>query len=129
MPKMFRRLLSLRIRKRRRYRAKNGLYVVPPSSLGKNQIDDISLGGLSFYYVDTGARPLKRGYAVKVMADSQLASVQIPCRTVSDSETGELVSQNQKIKRRSVRFEKLTMQQKKALKSLIKEFTSNRNNR
>lgn len=117
------RLLALRFRKKKRYRAKNGLFAIPENQMNRNQIGDISMGGLSFYYIDNGLRPKKNDYVLTLMTDGKKGSVQISCRTVSDSDTGELVYQNRLIKRRSVRFERLSLQQKRKIRELIKSYT------
>lgn len=118
-----RRFFSLKIRKRRRHRASNGLYVMLESIPGKHQIDDISSGGLSYYYIDNGIRPKIGSYALKVMANSDSVALRLLGKTICDCETGRLVSQNQRIKRRSVRFERMNSYQKKMLKDIIKHHT------
>lgn len=118
-----RRFFSLRIRRRRRHRANNGLFVVLESIPGKHQIDDISSGGLSYYYIDNGIRPKTGSYSLKVIANSNPNSLRLVGKTICDRETGELVSQNQKIKRRSIRFERMNNYQKKMLKDIIKNHT------
>ena len=117
------RILMFKVRKRRRYRAKEGLYVVMENFIEKNQIGDISLGGLSFYYVDNGMPLKKSHYDLRVTASSPSASTQIPCQTVSDTEAGEFIFQNKKIKRRSVKFQRLSQSQKMELKHIINDHT------
>jgi hypothetical protein len=118
-----RRFFTLRIRKRRRRRASNGLFVVLESIPGKHQIDDISSGGLSYYYIDNGIRPKIGSYALKVIANSKPISLRLVGKTICDRETGELVSQSQKIIRRGIRFERMNSHQKKMLKDIIKNHT------
>jgi hypothetical protein len=119
MSSFFRRLLSLEIRIRRRWHAPTGVYAVV-RGLGKHQIDDIGFGGLSFHYSDDGLRPNPGAYGVSIRTDTPSEVVTLKVRTVSDQDVGELIFQNKKIKRRSVRFEPLNYRQKKALKTLIK---------
>ena len=126
MGSMLTRLFALKFRKRRRYQAKSGLYVVPENSYGKNQIGDIGMGGLSFYYVDSGLVFHKKQYALTLMADGTKSGVKVSCTTVSDAEAGESVFQNQRIKRRSVRFERMSLQQKRKLRRLIRDYTTGR---
>lgn len=126
MERMFKRLMTLKFRKKRRYRVKSGLYAVVENSTGKNQIDDIGMGGLSYYYIDSGIRPKKHAYDLTVLPENQQPPVQFSCKTVSDRETGELIFQNQRIKRRSVRFERLNIEQKQKLKHLIRDYTRQR---
>lgn len=117
------RLLAFKFRKKRRYKAKSGLFAVPENQINRNQIGDISLGGLSFYYVDNGQRAKKNDYTLTLMVDGKANLVQVSCRTVSDSEAGQLVYQNRRILRRSVRFVKLNLQQKRKIRHLIREYT------
>jgi hypothetical protein len=121
-----RRFLSFRLRKRIRRRAENGLCVILESAPGKHQIDDISVSGLSYYYLDGGIRPKSGAYGLKVVSSSPTHSLRLTGKTISDRETGELVSQQQKIKRRSVRFQTMNKDQKKTLKKIIKRHTVGR---
>jgi c-di-GMP-binding flagellar brake protein YcgR len=121
MNDLLKRFIGLKIRKRRRYRPVHVLYAIVENSGVKNQVDDISLGGLSFYFIDNGFRPKKNSYTIKLYGRNSPEYVEVACKTISESETGELVFQNKKIKRRSVKFERLNSQQKEKLKRLIAE--------
>ena len=114
------RLFFLQMRRRRRYRAGNGLYVILDSFPGRHQVDDISSGGLSYYYVDNGLRPKSGRYGLRVLLESHRLMVDLAGKTICDRETGELIFQNKKIKRRSIRFERMNRQQKKELKDLLR---------
>jgi hypothetical protein len=114
------RLFFLQMRRRRRYRARKGLYVILDSYPGRHQVDDISSGGLSYHFVDNGLRPKGGSYGLRVTLESHRLAVELAGKTICDRETGELIFQNQKIKRRSIRFERLNRRQKKELKDLIK---------
>ncbi|MFZ1985613.1 MAG: hypothetical protein WAU91_14440 [Desulfatitalea sp.] len=124
MKQLIKRLLTLRLRKRRRFRAKSGVYVVLGRylSLGKNQVNDIGMGGLSFYYIENGARVSREQQTLTLLTDGPTSAVQIPCRTVGDDSTGELIFPNQSVKRRCVKFERMNTEQKKQLKHLIKGY-------
>ena len=122
----FKRVFSLRLRRRIRRRAKDGLFVVFENTPGKHQIDDISSGGLSYHYIDGGMRPKNGAYALRVISGNRDQTVRLTGKIISDRETGELVAHNQKIKRRSVRFEPMNNHQKKVLKDIIKEYTTAR---
>lgn len=128
MNSFFERLLTLKFRRKRRYKAKSGLFAIPENQLAKNQVGDISLGGLSFYHLDSGRRTKKNDYMLTLMIEGISNLIQVPCRTVSESETGELVYQNQRILRRSVRFVKLNLKQKRQIRRLIKEYTESHYN-
>ena len=120
MSEFIKRVFSLRIRRRRRYRAKSGAYVILSAHPGKYQIDDIGFGGLSFHYIDNGYRPKRGSFDLRVTAEDQPSTIQLVGRTVHECETGELIFQKEKIKRRSIRFESLSRKQKKDLKAFIK---------
>ncbi len=120
MTHYLKRLFLLQMRRRRRYRALGGLYVILDSSPGKHLVDDISSGGLSYYYVDNGLRPKRGSFGLKVLSENHRLAVELAGKMISDRETGELIFQNQRIKRRSIRFERMNSRQKKELKDLIK---------
>jgi hypothetical protein len=117
------RFLALRFRKRRRYRAKNGLYAVSETHIIGNQIGDIGMGGLSFYYIDNGSRPRKDEYGLTLISENKQQKVHLSCKTVCDLEAGQMVSQNRRIKRRCVSFQRLNRQQKQKLKNIIRDDT------
>jgi hypothetical protein len=120
MHSILKRLLSLEVRKRRRWRGKGIIYAVV-RGFGKHEVDNIGLGGLSFHYSDEGKPPAKGAYGLSIRTRANAsAEVKLKGRTVSDQDVGELVFQNKKIKRCSVRFEPLNQKQKAALKSIIK---------
>jgi hypothetical protein len=120
MANYLKRLLLLQMRRQRRFRLSGALYVIVDSYPGKHQVDDISSGGLSYYYVDNGLRPKKGSYGLRVLSERFRLAVELAGKTISDRETGELIFQNQRIKRRSIRFERMNRRQKKELKDLIK---------
>jgi hypothetical protein len=117
------RLLTLKVRKRRRYKAKDGIFVVYEQSLSKNQIDTISMGGLSFYYIDNGIRIDKGSYELALFSKDRMHIGKVPFRTVSDVETGEILFRNKKIKRQSVHFKDLSAPQRNQLKQVIQQYT------
>ena len=117
------RLVALKFRKRRRYRAKKGLIAVNENHSTGNQIGDIGMGGLSYYYIDNGSRSKRDEYALTLIANNKNRMVQLSCKTVCDLEAGQIVSQNHRIKRRCVRFQQLTHRQKDKLKAIIKDYT------
>jgi hypothetical protein len=121
MNTFIKRLLFLKIRRRRRYRLKDGAYVVVGAHAGKFEIDEIGSGGLSFHYIDNGFRSKGGEYDLRVVTENQQDTIRLIGRTVNESETGELIFRKAKIKRRSVRFESLDRQQKSDLKLFIKK--------
>lgn len=120
----FRRMLTFNIRKKRRLKAMDGIFVVLGNSLTKNQVGDISMHGLSFYYIDQGIKRRKEPCELKILINKDLWMGEVPCKTVSDVETAEIMFQTKKIKRQSVRFGRLSFRQKAKLKYIIKNFTS-----
>lgn len=126
MEEFLKRLLTLRVRKKRRFKVKKGLSVVVngASGIGRNRINDIGMGGLSFYYTDYGNSTdnSTKKQNLSVIPDGRPAIIHIPCRTVCDSETGELIFPNQRIMRRSVKFGRMNDYQKRQMRDLIKEF-------
>jgi len=118
MNEFVKRVFSMKIRRRRRYRLKVGACVVLNASPGRYQIDDIGYGGLSFHYIDNGYRSSGRSFPLRIMGDNQ--TVRLNGRTVDENETGELIFHNKKIRRRGIRFETRDRRQKKDLKTFIK---------
>jgi hypothetical protein len=118
-----RRMLTFNIRKKRRLKAMDGIFVVIGNSLTKNQVGDISMHGLSFYYIDQGIKLRKEPCELKILINNNLWMGEVPCKVVSDVETAEIMFQTKKIKRRSVRFGRLSFRQKSKLKYIIKNFT------
>jgi hypothetical protein len=119
MTNYLKRLFLLQMRRKRRYRSNGSLYVILDSFPGRHAVDDISAGGLSYHYVDNGLRPKRGAYNLKVCLENPRLAVELAGITISDRETGELIFQNQKIKRRSIRFERMNRRQKQELKDLI----------
>lgn len=117
------RMLTFKIRKKRRRKARDGLYVVAGNSLIPNQVFDINMRGLSFYYVDQGAKPKKTSNELALLKYNDLLVGKIPYIRISDVESAEIMFQNKKIKRQSVRFGRLTFSQKSKLREAIRNFT------
>jgi hypothetical protein len=89
------------------------------NSLSRNQIGDISMGGLSYYYEDHGFKLGTRSHALRVSATDHTPLEKVPFTIVSDHEAGSLVFKNKRIKRQGIRFGRMTMNQKSTLKKLI----------
>jgi hypothetical protein len=116
-------MLTFNIRKKRRLKAMDGIFVVIGNSLTKNQVGDISMHGLSFYYIDQGIKLKKGPCELKILINNNLWMGEVPCKIVSDVETAEIMFQNKKIKRQGVRFGKLSYRQKSKLKYIIRNYT------
>jgi hypothetical protein len=126
MLEFLKRLLTLRIRKRRRFTTKDGVYVVMENSYLKNQVSNISMGGLAFNYEDQGYKLGKGSYELKVIADKSIVLDRVPFKRVSDFPVGEVLYPYRKIKRFSVQFEGLTSAQKTQLKYFLQNNTIGR---
>jgi hypothetical protein len=121
---LFIRLIQFKFRKRRRYKALAGLYVSFDNTLTKNQIGDINMGGLSYYYEDHGFTMGKRANALRIAtADDPTGINHIPFKIVSDRENGSLIFKNRRINRQGIRFNRLTSVQKRKLRDIIQHYT------
>ena len=96
------------------------------NSFLKNQIANISMGGLAFNYEDMGYQLGKGSYELKVVADRNLIVDRIPFKRISDYSVGEVLYPYRKIKRQSVQFDSLTSVQKAQLKFFIRNNTIGR---
>lgn len=120
MNKLIKRVFSLKIRRRRRYRLRNGAYVVLSNFPGRYEIEDIGYGGLSFHCIDNGLKTKNGSQNIKIVAENHPHAVHLVGRIVSENETGELIFEKQKIKRRSIRFDQMNNQTKVELEAFIK---------
>ncbi len=89
--RFFKRLLTLRFRKRPRFNARDGVFVVMENSVRMNQVHNISMGGLAFDYEDTGFLIGKKSNELKVLTDKDLKLDRIPFKKVSDFAVGEVL--------------------------------------
>ena len=124
--RFFKRLFTFRFRKRPRFNARDGVFVIMENSARMNQVHNISMGGLAFDYEDTGFLIGKKSYELKVMTDNDLKLDRIPFKKVSDFAVGEVLYPYRKIKRQTVQFAGLTNSQKSQLKYFIKNNTIGR---
>ena len=122
----FKRLLTLRFRKRPRFNARDGVFVIMENSVKMNQVQNISMGGLAFDYEDTGYLVGKGSYELKVLADKNIKLDRIPFKKVSDFPVGEVLYPYRKIKRQTVQFAGLSNSQKTQLRYFIKNNTIGR---
>ena len=124
--RFLKRLLTFKFRKRPRFNARNGVFVIMENSARMNQVHNISMGGLAFDYEDTGYLIGKGSYELKVLTDKNLKLDRIPFKKISDFSVGEVLYPYRKIKRQTVQFEGLTNSQKAQLKHFIKNNTIGR---
>lgn len=124
--RFLKRFFTFKFRKRPRFNARDGVFVIMENSSRVNQIQNISMGGLAFDYEDTGYLLGKGSYELKVMSDRNLKLDRIHFKKVSDFPVGEVLYPYRKIKRQSVQFESLTRSQKAQLRHFIKNNTIGR---
>ena len=115
------------LRKNKRYKAKDDVWVRLERSFQKNQIDDISLKGLSFYYVDNGHGIGKGSRYLKLQIGERSMVEPIRFEVASDTNIGETMLPKNKIRRLSLHFQRLSFRQKRQLKHLIKHHSINTN--
>ena len=124
--RFIKRLLLFRFRKRPRFNARDGVFVIMENSVKKNQVHNISMGGLAVDYEDLGYLLGKGSYELKVLSDQNRTLDRIPFKIVSDSQVGEVLYPYRKVKRLTVQFNGLTNAQKAQLKYFIKHNTIGR---
>ncbi len=124
MNRFLMRLIQFKFRKRRRHKARTGLFVTFDNSSSLNQIGDINMGGLSYYYEDHGFTMGMRSNALRITTTDDPTGINhIPFKIVSDSETGSLPFKNRRINRQGIRFSGLTLVQKRKLRDIIQHYT------
>ena len=115
-------------RKHKRFRAEDGAFAVlrrpwpHPTTLGR--IEDISMYGVAFDYA-AGEEPPHRSAELEILwNDCSFSLKKVPSKTISDSVTairGRFGSLE--MRRRSMRFRKLTPYQKSKLEYFIQNYT------
>ena len=123
MKQFIKRILLLSLRKKKRYKANSDVYVKLQNAVKKNQIDEISLGGLSFYYTDNGYPVGRSSRHLSLLAGCCDLVDRIQFKIVSDTNAGESMHVKSRIKRMSIKFNGLNLQQKQLLKNLIQHHT------
>ncbi len=114
-------------REHTRFHAKNGAYTVfSQKSVIPGRINDISMGGLSFSYVE-GEEWYHDSYELDILfGDADFFLDSIPFETVSDTIIENESPYSQIIMRRcGVRFGELTTEQQTQLKLFIRQNTLN----
>ena len=114
------RIFALKLRKYKRYEAREGLTVsIDPESFPRDQIVNIGLGGFTFNRVDQGY-PLPSRFKVNVFLDGKPYLEKVKVKLVSNTEVGDISYSSKNIHRISVQFLILTPVQEFDLKALIK---------
>ena len=120
MKQVMKRILLLGLRKKKRYKVNSDVFVKLQHAVQKSQIDEISLGGLSFYYTDNGYPVGRSSRYLSLLAGCCDLVDRIPFKIVSDTNAGESMHLKCRIKRMSIKFDGLSFQQKRLLKSIIR---------
>jgi len=123
MKDLFKRIMSLGLRKKKRYKVTKEVYAKLEHAYRKNQIDEISLGGLSFYYVENGYPIGKASRYLKLQAGRFELIETVRFKVASDTYVGESTLPKHRIKRLSLQFDGLSFQQRRRLKKIIHHHT------
>lgn len=124
MKQFIKRILLLGMRKKKRYKVKSDVYVKLQNAVNKNQIDEMSLGGLSFYYNDNGHPVGRSSRHLSLLAGCCDLVNMIPFKIVSDTNAGESMNFKYRIKRMSIKFEGLSFKQKRLVKNIIRHHST-----
>lgn len=119
-------------RKHNRYRAREGAYAaISPKSYKLGQIVDISMGGLSFHYIDTGAFE-NNGNGSDISTETMFLSSMgyyvgdLSFETIADYEMTENPSfSNMTVRKRHIKFTNLELKQLFDLDYYIRKNTEN----
>jgi hypothetical protein len=101
-------------RRNKRYKAIDGAYAaISPKSHKLGQIIDVSMGGLSFKYIDTSSTDTKKAMDETIFLSSMGSYVgDLPFQTISDYELKNAPSfSSMKVRKRHVKFEDLSFKQ------------------
>ena len=111
-------------RRNSRFRANDRIVVeVRSSPIKVGRMLDISAGGLSFYYIDSG-KAAQEPSELNIWVDNSLFLKEVNFGTVSDFRIDDSVDKGSVIvKRRGVLFESLTAEQKIKLDHIIEQYT------
>ena len=123
MKQFLKRILLLGLRKKKRYKAKSDVFIKLQNAVHKIQIDEISLGGLSFFYTENGYPVGRSSRHLCLRAGCCDLVDMIPFKIISDTNAGESIHQKCRIKRMSIKFDGLSFQQKRLLKNIIQHHT------
>ncbi len=114
-------------RKYQRFFIKGGAYIaLQPNCKRLDPIIDISMGGIAYYYVDTENKPLKNVKATIVLPDSKFSISDLPAKTVSDYEISNENDLDIPLRRRSIKFDKLSGSQFLMLEQFMQHHTESK---
>lgn len=100
-------------RKNKRYRAKEGAYAaISPHSRRLGQIIDISMGGLSFKYIDNSDEQEEKPERSIFLSSLGYYVGELPFKTIEDCEITNYPSfSSMKLRKRRVKFTELSFKQ------------------
>ena len=124
MKKFFGKLFKLESRKHRRYKIlDNVLLVFDPNTSYGEQVFDISLGGVSFSYIDEG-KQLGDVFEIDLVAEDVFQLGKTKVKVISDEVIAELPNESAVVRRVGGRFLNLTPVQEFDLRKFIETYGS-----
>ncbi len=87
----------------------------------EKEIVDLSMGGISFVYADTGKR-LDKTFELEIRIGDVFRLGKVRVKTVSDMEVGEITSKTKTLRRLNAQFLNLDPIQEYDLRSILKEY-------
>jgi hypothetical protein len=116
------RILARKHRKDKRFKLHEGvMVVVDPYSEKKDEIIDISLGGLAFCYDNERNRP-DEIFEIDIYIDNELYLKKLKVKLISETEIGEVPFESANVRRLSGQFMWWEPLQKADLDSLLKKY-------
>ena len=100
---------------------KYDLIIHNPNAPEEKEIVDLSLGGISFTYLDTGKR-LDESFELEIKIGDDFHLVKVRVKTVSDIEVSEITGKSKIYRRLNARFINLDPIQEYDLKSILKKY-------
>lgn len=97
------------------------LIIYDPNAPEEKEIVDLSMGGISFVYADTGKR-LDKTFELEIKIGDIFSLGKVRVKTVSDLEVGEITSKTKMLRRLNAQFLNLDPIQEYDLRSILKEY-------
>ena len=122
-----RNLLSRLFNKRkyqRRQIARHELILYDPNGPVEKKIVDLSTGGISFVYTDTG-KPMPSVFDLDIQVDGGFHLGKVRAKTISDVLISEVTKDSKVLRRRTARFINISPVQEYELDKYLKNFGKN----
>ncbi len=97
------------------------LIIYDPNAPEEKEIVDLSMGGISFVYADTGKR-LDKTFELEIKIGDTFRLGKVRVKTVSDTEVGEITSKTKMLRRLNAQFLNLDPIQEYDLRSILKKY-------